>query len=240
MKKSSNKLIGKAKAAPPKRTTKKAGTKPPRLVSHADAKKLTSTEKQMLVHHERIIEVGLKCYETVGNALAEISAKKLYRAGHKTFEDYCKVRWQMGRAHAYRLMKAAKFLALLKSGGDGKTPLPAHESLVRPIIDGLREPQWIKTWQQALKSTKGSVLTGESVAKEVAKRTGRKARRVASPKAADGKQAQQRVFESIRKLVKAALRKRIGATAAYYKRMMDEILTQLGNGSTKNKPKSKD
>jgi len=239
MKKSSKKPAGKVKASPPKGKVRKVGNKPAHQADPVAVKQLTTTEKRLLESYEYIIGVGLNCYETVGQTLSEISDKRLYRAKHKTFKDYCKVRWQMGRAHAYRLMNAARFLALLKDDGDGKIPLPAHESLVRPIIDGLRESRWIKAWKQALKSAKGRVLTAETVAEEVAKLTGQ-SRRGGLLKATDGKQAQQRVFKSIRNLVNAALRKRNGASIDYFKRVMNKILARLGTGSTTNKPKSKD
>ena len=46
-----------------------------------------------------------------------------------TFEEYCKERWGMNRAHAYRLIDAAEVVNNLSPIGD----IPVNESQARPL-----------------------------------------------------------------------------------------------------------
>lgn len=72
---------------------------------------LTPAEKTQLAKHEAIIRKGLKVYMSViaaGNSLIAIRDGKLYRATHKTFEDYVNAKWQMSRPRAYQLIDVAK------------------------------------------------------------------------------------------------------------------------------------
>lgn len=43
----------------------------------------------------------------VGEALAEINERRLYRETHETFEGYCRDRWRFSRQRGYQLMQAA-------------------------------------------------------------------------------------------------------------------------------------
>ena len=54
---------------------------------------------------------------------------KLYRASYGTFEDYCRERWGMKRAHAYRLIESSAVVGNLSPIGD----IPATESQARPL-----------------------------------------------------------------------------------------------------------
>jgi len=79
---------------------------------------------------EATIQNGLKTFIEVGNALLEIRDRNLYREqGYTTFQDYCCKRWQMGRAHAYRLIDAASVAANLSPMGD----VPATERQAREL-----------------------------------------------------------------------------------------------------------
>lgn len=79
---------------------------------------------------EDTIERGLGTFVEVGNALLEIRDSRLYREAHSTFEDYCRERWGMQRAHAYRMIDAAVVVGNLSPIGDIH---PASESVVRPL-----------------------------------------------------------------------------------------------------------
>ncbi|HYW80498.1 MAG TPA: hypothetical protein VE890_13025, partial [Thermoguttaceae bacterium] len=56
---------------------------------------------------------------------------RLYRAEHETFEEYCKERWDFGRAYASRLIGAAETVKTLLPIGN---TLPATESQARPLL----------------------------------------------------------------------------------------------------------
>jgi hypothetical protein len=62
---------------------------------------------------EPIIEKGLSGFVEVGNALLEISDRRLYRATHSTFQDYVSAKWKMTARRAYQLCEAAEIVRAL-------------------------------------------------------------------------------------------------------------------------------
>ncbi|MDB5620535.1 hypothetical protein [Tardiphaga sp.] len=69
---------------------------------------LATAETARLKQCEKAIEKGLGTFVEVGQALLDIRDGKLYRASHKTFEAYCKERWDISRPRAYQLIEGAK------------------------------------------------------------------------------------------------------------------------------------
>lgn len=65
---------------------------------------LTTTESTDLTTYEQTIESGMQSFLQVGEALWKIREGKLYRASHKTFEDYCREKWSMSKTHCNRLI----------------------------------------------------------------------------------------------------------------------------------------
>src|SRR5215203_6090051 len=72
------------------------------------ALELDRSEEIRLDELESIIERGLETFIEVGQALAEIRKKKLYRETHESFEAYCKERWHFSGRRGRQLMAAAK------------------------------------------------------------------------------------------------------------------------------------
>lgn len=107
---------------------------------------LTTTEQTHLAELEAVIETGLQTFYEVGNALAAIREARLYRADYATFEDYCRERWQMSRAYAYRMIGAAEVVENLSPIGDIVPPV--NESQARPLT-GLAPKQQRQAWQKA-------------------------------------------------------------------------------------------
>lgn len=56
----------------------------------------------------------------IGQDLAIIRERKLFRATHKTFEDYCTKKWGISKSYAYRLMAWAKKYE--ENGASGTKP----------------------------------------------------------------------------------------------------------------------
>jgi len=105
---------------------------------------LSGAERSSLVRCEQAIGRGIKTFFEVGSALAEIRDSRLYRCEFPTFESYCRERWDMGRAHAYRLIESAGVVENLSPIGDGI--LPANEAQARELIP--YEPEIQKAvWQ---------------------------------------------------------------------------------------------
>lgn len=67
---------------------------------------LSPEETEMLAVCESEISDGITTFWQVGQALAQVSAKRLYREKYETFQIYCSERWGMSRQNAYRLIEA--------------------------------------------------------------------------------------------------------------------------------------
>lgn len=106
---------------------------------------LTITEAKSLASHEKTIERGIATFQEVGAALMAIRDGKLYRQSHKTFEHYCRERWQMEKRHAYRMIDAAEVAEDVSQG----TQKPTTERHARPLASVPRESR-AEVWQQAV------------------------------------------------------------------------------------------
>jgi hypothetical protein len=124
---------------------------------------LTSDETALLADLEQIIDCGRRSFIGVGTALATIRDSKLYRQTHDTFEAYCKSRWQIGRAHAYRQIEAAETLEILSPIGD---KLPTTESQVRPLLQFVLQDR-SAVWQVVAKQLPGERLTAGKIGEVV-------------------------------------------------------------------------
>lgn len=112
---------------------------------------LTASESNALTEHEAVIERGIQTFYEVGIALADIRDRKLYRAEHGTFEDYCQQRWQMSKAHAYRMIDAAEVVSPI---GDSGLPLPANEGQAREL-GRVPEAERATVWAETVERTDG-------------------------------------------------------------------------------------
>ena len=72
---------------------------------------ISESEGARLARNEMRISQGLASFVEVGEALSDIRDARLYRATHGTFEEYCMGRWNMKRAHAYRLIESAEVVS---------------------------------------------------------------------------------------------------------------------------------
>lgn len=80
---------------------------------------LTRKEQNELDECEGVIGSGLDAWIQVGEALADIREKRLYRQTDATFDDYCDRAWQMRPRRAYDLMaNVAVAKSLPSSNGD--------------------------------------------------------------------------------------------------------------------------
>lgn len=77
-----------------------------------------------------VVDRGIKTFFEVGMALAEIRDSRLYRGSRETFEDFCRDRWDIGKAYAYRCIEAAVVVQNLSPIGDTK---PENEAQARPL-----------------------------------------------------------------------------------------------------------
>ena len=80
---------------------------------------LTNAEADALQEHELIISQGLSAFIAVGRALIAIRDGKLYRADFKTFEDYCRKRWNFTDRRARQLIEATEVAEEIGTSGSG-------------------------------------------------------------------------------------------------------------------------
>jgi hypothetical protein len=130
------------------------------MLEQVDAGIATTDREQELQACEAIIARGLKTFFEIGTALLAIRDKRLYRVTHKTFESYCRERWEMSKPYAYQLMDAARVAGNLSAIAN--TPKPIHESQVRPLAKLKPEAQR-DVWSQAVKESNGHIPTAEKV-----------------------------------------------------------------------------
>jgi len=85
-----------------------------RCPAHEDNRaSLSVTEAARLAELEPIIQRGMTNFVEVGNALLEISDRRLYRATHSTFQEYVADRWKITARRAYQLCEAAEVVNAL-------------------------------------------------------------------------------------------------------------------------------
>ncbi|HAX77258.1 MAG TPA: hypothetical protein DCY88_15845 [Cyanobacteria bacterium UBA11372] len=120
---------------------------------------LNDEERERLNQLEVIVEQGLQTFYEVGKALIEIRDRKLYRESQKTFEDYCRYRWSIGRQRAYQFISAAQVMENLSTNG---RQIPTSERQVRPL-SGLSPELQREIWQEALESAPNGIPSGAIV-----------------------------------------------------------------------------
>jgi hypothetical protein len=69
---------------------------------------LSLVEKNDLQYNEGIIQKGLESWRQVSEALLTIRDGRLYRESHKSFEAYCRDRWNISRPRAYQLIGSSE------------------------------------------------------------------------------------------------------------------------------------
>jgi hypothetical protein len=110
------------------------------------AQELTPKERKRLGFLEDRIDHSIKSSFEAGEALREVRDSRLYRETHPTFEAYARARFGFERAHAYRLIDAARVAEVLSTLGT----LPAAESHARELVPLLDEPEKLReTWTTA-------------------------------------------------------------------------------------------
>lgn len=118
---------------------------------------LSVIEQNELERCEVVIKQGLETFIEVGTALMTIRDKRLYRANHATFEDYCRGVWGMSRSRAHRLIEASDVISNLLPIGN----IPATESQARPLA-GLEPEVQLAAWADVVE-THGANVTASKV-----------------------------------------------------------------------------
>ena len=130
---------------------------------------LTQTEQAEFEQYEAIIDMGLNTFFKVGEALAIIKEKRLYRQSYSNFEDYCRDRWDFGRHRAGQLIKGNQvYNNLLNFLTNDDIPLPTKPAQVEPLAS-LSPEQQASVWVDAINQSSDKSPTGKQVKQAVSK-----------------------------------------------------------------------
>jgi hypothetical protein len=137
-------------------------------------KSLTDDEQRALADAEAKIRTGLVSFSEMGQALAIIKQRQLYRASHPTFEAYLLDRWKIGGDYASKLITASSICINLVRDG---LPEPVREKHTREL-NRVEPDHRSEVWRAALDAAGGNPeqVTAEVIAGVVAPRRQRKGR----------------------------------------------------------------
>ena len=124
---------------------------------------LSEEEERDLLHLERKVE---RAFFIAGLSLKELRERRLYRATHATFEEYCRDRFGFTRQAANYLIAGALVFENLTT--IGCQILPTAERQVRPITS-LKETEQVIAWEAAVAEA-GDCVPSSRIVKEVARR----------------------------------------------------------------------
>ena len=126
-------------------------------------KTLTTEQQDKFQELEEQIAENLLSSFKLAAALAQIRDEKLYRENYKTFEEYCKKRWEYSRSYCARLADMHGVLTDLKEYEDVQT-YPRNELQARVFVP-LRKDQRIKLLKTVLNESKTDGNTASEFAK---------------------------------------------------------------------------
>lgn len=146
-----------------------------------EEKPLTRDESSRLSILEKAIQDNFLGFVIVGNALAEINEKRLYRTKvGRTFEEYCHEIWEMGKSRAYQLIAAASAVENVHNCGRFENPqiefvAPKNEAQARELARLAPEEQ-VLVWQAVVEEAgeNNGKITAGKVKKAVAEFKGEK------------------------------------------------------------------
>lgn len=119
----------------------------------ADATDISElSELETLADLEPIIERYRRCFVDAGNALRTIRDRRLYRAEHGTFEEYCEKRWGFTPQYANKLVLATDTVAKLETIVSNPPIVEAH----------VRELLALETTEQQAEAWTATVTESES------------------------------------------------------------------------------
>jgi hypothetical protein len=112
-----------------------------------------------------------KGFERAGEILLEIRDKQLYRQEYKTFEEYCRTRWNMGARRGRQLADSANVLKNIAEQTGTMVPLPKNERQVRALT-ALPAREQGEVWEEVTKKAteENRAVTGKDVERAVQER----------------------------------------------------------------------
>jgi hypothetical protein len=130
-----------------------------------DNSQLAISEEKELLRLERRVERG---FYMAGVALKQIRDCRLYRQQYKTFEEYCRDRFDFSRVNAFYLIKSVEVVNNLTSNllTNGYQNLPSSVRQIRPLTK-LAPKQQLSAWQKAVSVAPNGKPSGKLVSQVV-------------------------------------------------------------------------
>lgn len=119
-------------------------------------------EQAQLEELEKIIHDNLESSFKLADALREIRDSKLYRLEYKTFDEYCKKRWEYGRSYCSRLCDVSEVLDDL--GESQAVVVPKNEAQARLYVN-LEKDERIQLAEKVAEEADGQDLTAKLIAR---------------------------------------------------------------------------
>ena len=143
------------------------------VVREEEVKPLSVLEQKRLVQLEDVVAENFKSFVQVGQALAEIRDRQLYRDRHRTFDRYVKELFDIGARRAYQLIEAAAVVQNVNNCSQNTCidMVPMNEAQARPLAR-LRPEQQVSVWYAAVERAPRGKVTAGHVNKVVKKYLG--------------------------------------------------------------------
>lgn len=155
-------------------------------------------------------------------ALVVIRDQRLYRTTHATFEEYCRDRWRISRAHAYRMIEAARVVENLSPMGD----IPTSERQVRPLAALTPEQQRV-AWVEAVATAPNGKPTGAHVERTITAMFPRQVILQAAREIRVEDLAKQRTERTERRLADLEARAAVGSDSELWRIVEGDCVTVL-------------
>jgi hypothetical protein len=124
---------------------------------------LDESETQDYAECLHIIRAGLGNFLTVGDALARVRDRRLYRAVAPTFEEFCRTVLGLTPQYGNSLIASSSIVKSLEACGEFGGRLPQNEAHVRPLR-ALPEERCAPVWREVLAAAAQKPVTAKLVA----------------------------------------------------------------------------
>ncbi len=150
---------------------------------------------------EQIIRLALKSSIAAARALYEIHTHKegaLWRKNYPSFEAYCRVRWNYGKSHAYRLRDCGELIHRLESSGTRRFPI--SEGQIRPLLQ-LPPENRVDCWRGISADHNPDNLTAKIISDEVGSFAASQCIDIGRRRRSEPSQRVVKVLEQLKKVV---------------------------------------
>jgi DNA repair photolyase len=127
---------------------------------------LTAADIEFRDEKEKLVSAGVSASIAAAKALHEIFTYKgglIWRQKHKSFESYCREKWDYKKAHSYRLKDAGDFVFELERQSPKGDHVPKNENQIRPLL-ALPKENRVDCWKEIVAGKSVEKLTGAAVA----------------------------------------------------------------------------